>query len=157
MIAYMLAWKGRVLPVVVSAWALGAAACGTFVQRGSTLYEEGDYIEAAEVFEHTEGQLDDATPRDCAEYGLYRGLTLLALGDVRNAQRWLGYAYQVERQFPGTLREGRRAQLDRGWGEAVARLRPAPVAPAQPGTALAASQPPPSAAPPEPAVERGLR
>lgn len=92
-------------------------ACEGYVRRGSTLYADGRYIEAAEVFERTEDRLPEATPREKAEYGLYRGMTLLVLGDLDNARRWLAYAYQVERNQPGTLRHDRRALLDRGWYE----------------------------------------
>jgi hypothetical protein len=138
------------------ALALGVLSCSSYVKRGTTLYESGQYVEAAEVFEHTERRLEDSTPRECAEYGLYRGLTLLVLGDLPNAHRWLTYAYSVEREFPGSLRGNRRPMLDRGWAELGARMSALPPAPPQPATALAASQPPPSAAPPEPEGERTL-
>ena len=72
-------------------------------------------------------------------------MTLLVLGDLNNAQRWLAYSYEVERAHPGSLRTDRRSLLDRGWFEVGQRLR-APAAPpllTRPGTAVAASQPPP--------------
>ena len=94
--------------------ALSLAACTDYVRRGSTLYADGRYVEAAEVFERTEQRLSTAPPRQRAEYGLYRGMTFLALGDHRSAARWLGYAHAVERQHPGSLPVGRRSLLDRG-------------------------------------------
>lgn len=103
--------------------ALGVTACESYVRRGSTLYADGRYIEAAEVFERTENRLGDATDRERAEYGLYRGMTLLVLGDLKNARRWLSYAYEIERRNPGTLRADRRALLDRGWFELGQRSR----------------------------------
>jgi hypothetical protein len=76
-------------------------------------------------------------------------MTLLVLGDLHNAQRWLAYAYEVERHAPGSLRADRRALLDRGWFELGQRLRAKPEPDhAPPGTAIAASQPPPPVAPP---------
>ena len=126
-----------------------------YVKRGSALYADGRYVEAAEVFEHTEHRLNDATPREAAEYGLYRGLTLLVLGDLPNAHRWLTYAYQVEEAHPGSLRSNRRALLDSGWYELGKLLYPDSDRAPHPPTALAASEPAPSPEPPEPAARAG--
>src|SRR6187455_3108361 len=41
-----------------------AQGCSSYVKRGSTLYTDGRYIEAAEVFERTEARLADSTPRE---------------------------------------------------------------------------------------------
>ena len=107
---------------MVLALTLGSLGCSSHVKRGCTLYAEGRYVEAAEVFEHTESQLGEASPRERAEYGTYRGLTLLVLGDLRNAHRWLAYAYQLEQLYPGSLRARQRALLDRGWYELGVRI-----------------------------------
>jgi hypothetical protein len=130
----------------------GAAlsGCNGYVKRGSAFYSDGRYVEAAEVFERTEYRLAESTPRERAEYGVYRGMTLLVLGDLRNAQGWLAYAYEVERRDPGSLRADRRALLDRGWFELGQRLRAKPPPNATPSTAIAASQPPPAVSPPQP-------
>ena len=126
------------------------AGCETHVRRGSTLYGDGRYVEAAEVFEQTEYRLANFTPRERAEYGLYRGMTLLVLGDLPNARRWLTYAYEVERVVPGALRVDRRALLDRGWFELGQRHRSElEASPRDADSALAHRQPaPPPAAPP---------
>lgn len=130
------------------------------MRRGSTLYRDGRYVEAAEVFEQTEYRLANYTPRERAEYGLYRGMTLLVLGDLPNARRWLTYAYEVERVVPGALRVDRRALLDRGWFELGQRHRSElDAAPRDTDTALAHRQPtPPPTAPAEKATtpERAL-
>ena len=136
-----------------------AAGCSGYVKRGSALYADGRYIEAAEVFERTEHRLDQSNAKQQAEYGLYRGLTLLVLGDTPGARRWLSYAYQVERANPGVLRGNRRALLDRGWVELQARgeLPPGPAAPAMaaqpmPATLISSeSAPPPGPSPAPPA------
>ena len=107
------------LPLV---W-VALTGCETHVRRGTTLYADGRYVEAAEVFERTEYRLTEYTPRERAEYGLYRGMTLLVLGDLPNSRRWLTYAYEVERVAPGALRSDRRALLDRGWFELGQRQR----------------------------------
>jgi tetratricopeptide (TPR) repeat protein len=157
MLATVLLWSPRAWPTVAVLLALALAlGCSNYVKRGSTLYADGRYVEAAEVFERTEHRLKDATPREGAEYGLYRGLTLLRLGDPRNAHRWLTYAYMVEREFPGSLRGNRRSMLDQGWRELGERMNAAPSTPAksaQPGTAVAASEPPPPPPAPQPAPE----
>jgi tetratricopeptide (TPR) repeat protein len=133
---------------VVVALILGS--CSSYVKRGCALYAEGRYVEAAEVFEHTEAQLAGSSPREKAEYGTYRGLTLLVLGDLPNAHRWLAYAYQLEQYQPGSLRARQRALLDQGWYELGSRMRALPPAPAAPPTAIAASQPPQALPPPVP-------
>src|SRR5688572_17609889 len=65
------------------------SACTFYVHRGSDLYFQGRYIEAAQVLEQTESRLTEADPVERAEYGLYRGVTLLRLGDLDGALRWL--------------------------------------------------------------------
>ena len=66
------------------------------MSRGADFYQQGRYIDADQVFEHTEPLLLrwDATER--ARYGLYRGLTYLALGDVSMARRWLRYGAKLD-------------------------------------------------------------
>lgn len=144
-------------PRLVALTALLAGLCTTgcegYVKRGGSLYLERRYVEAAEVFERTEARLGQSSPRERAEYGLFRGLTFLQLGDVHNAQRWLAYAYEVERAHPSSLRVDYRSELDRGWFELGQRLRDlyAPTQP-PPSQVVAASPlpqggtlPPPSA------------
>ncbi len=135
-----------------------SVGCSGYVKRGSALYADGRYIEAAEVFERTEHRLNESNAKQQAEYGLYRGLTLLVLGDTGGARRWLSYAYQVEQANPGVLRGNRRALLDRGWVELQSRgeLPPGPLAPAMaaqpmPPTLAADPAPPPGPSPAPPA------
>lgn len=136
-------------PLLVCALALVTlTACEGYVRRGSTLYADGRYIEAAEVFERTEERLPESTPREKAEYGLYRGMTLLVLGDLQNARRWLGYAYEVERAQPGTLRHDRRVLLDRGWYELDRRYqKEAPTDGEPPDRTIATTAPAPDPTP----------
>jgi hypothetical protein len=135
---------------VVLSLVLGAAGCSSYVKRGGALYAEGRYVEAAEVFEHTESQLGRASTREKAEYGTYRGLTLLVLGDLPNAHRWLGYAYQLEQRYPGSLRSRQRFELDRGWYELGVRIRSRsqPLGQVAAPAAIAVRQPPGLSEPP---------
>lgn len=128
----------RSLVVPFLALALPIGGCSPYVNRGETLYREGRYIEAAEIFELTEAKLKRSTSEICAEYGLYRGLTYLKLDDLRNAHLWLSYAYTVEQRSPGQLTAEEHVLLDRGWRELGERIRsrgteePAQVATAGP-------------------------
>lgn len=137
-----LQWAGGLLGT--GALTLCLLGCSSSVRRGATLYADGRYIEAAEVFERNEHQLRTLSAEQQAEYGVYRGVTLHALGDTANARRWLTYAYDVERATPGALNASGRALLERAW----AALDKARVPPARPPTAIAATQPsPPISAP----------
>ena len=81
-----------------------SGACGAhYVNRGTELYSDGRYVEAAEVFERTEAQLADSSSSERARFGLYRGATFLKLGDAVHAARWLGYARSVVTQDPDAL------------------------------------------------------
>lgn len=88
--------------------------CGSSLGRGTTLYQQQSYIEAAEVFERTQNRLASMDPEERARYGLYRGLTLMALGDLRSAERWLDYAETQERTQPGLLAHDERVMLTHG-------------------------------------------
>ena len=92
-----------------------AAACESTTTRGRTLYAEGNFIEAAAYFERREASLGEASASERAEYGLYRGMTLLALGDLRRARYWLDYAYQVNASVPGSLSGDARTLLDQSY------------------------------------------
>lgn len=88
---------------------LGAAllllsACGGhYVTRGTTLYQDAHYVEAAEVFEQTEARLSSSSTSERARFGLYRGATFLKLGDTAHAARWLGYARSLVKSDPDAL------------------------------------------------------
>ncbi len=98
-----------------AAWGIGLStllgACSFFVDRGSDLYFQGRYIEAAHVLEKTENRLPTGSPEERAAYGLYRGATLLRLGDLRGAERWLDFSRRTEIEFPGSLSRRERQLL----------------------------------------------
>jgi hypothetical protein len=87
------------------------AGCTHYVGRGSDLYYQGRYIEAAHVLEMSERQLRGADEEDRASYGLYRGATLFRLGDLDGARRWLEYSEQLSLAHPNTLRREQRELL----------------------------------------------
>jgi hypothetical protein len=80
--------------------------------RGTSLYEDGRYVEAAEVFEQTEERLSASSNAERARFGLYRGATFLKLGDVPHAARWLGYSRSILNQDPDALKASDAALLD---------------------------------------------
>jgi hypothetical protein len=95
--------RASALSLLASA-ALALGACGGhFVARGAELYDNGRYVDAAEVFERTEGRLAQSPSDERARFGLYRGATYLKLGDAVHAARWLGYARSVVTSDPGAL------------------------------------------------------
>jgi hypothetical protein len=97
----------------LASFLLLVGACGShFVARGSALYDDGHYVEAADVFEQTEARLASCSSEERARFGLYRGATFLKLGDVEHAARWLGYARAIERSQPGALDGNDSALLD---------------------------------------------
>jgi len=79
-------------------------ACGGhYVTRGTALYDDAHYVEAAEVFEQTETRLVSSSNSERARFGLYRGATFLKLGDTAHAARWLGYARGIVKSDPDAL------------------------------------------------------
>lgn len=136
------------ITVIACAVLCGSACASNYVQRGTNLYADGNYIEAAEVFERTENRLPNLDASEQARYGLYRGLTLLVLGDLRGAHHWFSYARDVERKHPGSLGHERIALLTRGEYELGARVRQSQRPPLPPANAVATTPPEgPSTAP----------
>lgn len=121
---------------------VAASACGAPSQRGAALYGEGRYIEAAEAFERTEERLPDSSSTECAEYGLYRGLTFLRLDDLKGARQWLSYASSVERKNPDGLSEAEQRALRDAWAELERRSREQSDTPEPALTEVAASEAP---------------
>lgn len=92
---------------------LSVGCASRYVTRGADLYAGGHYIEAAEVFERTEDRLPGASAADRARYGLYRGATLLALGDTLRAGNWLSYTLTIVRTDPSALSDEESTMLRR--------------------------------------------
>lgn len=94
--------------------AVGLTCCVHYVERAERAYGDGRYLEAAEDLAAHEQELAQLTPARRAQYGMYRGLSLLELGEIAGAERWLRYSEEVEDQAPGSLTPLQQAKLRRG-------------------------------------------
>ncbi len=114
--------RASLLTLAASALLLTSACGGHFVTRGTALYDDAHYVEAAEVFERTEARLANASNSERARFGLYRGATFLKLGDTAHAARWLGYSRSVVKTEPDALGSDDLALLGASlkvWGRAA--------------------------------------
>jgi hypothetical protein len=91
------------------------------LNRGANYYIERRYIDAAQVFEHAEPELVAYDDAQRARYGLYRGATLLELGDMTEAERWLMFGHQLAAKNPGALSGTERTALREALSSARAR------------------------------------
>jgi len=110
-VAVRLPSRLSVFTLVGAALLLTSACGGHFVNRGSALYDDAHYVEAAEVFEQTESRLATSSSSERARFGLYRGATFLKLGDTAHAARWLGYARGIVKSDSDALTNGELALL----------------------------------------------
>jgi hypothetical protein len=95
---------------VALAWS--TSACGGPLAEGEWLFDAGRYPQAKQVFAALEGESASwAGPRQ-AEYALYRGLTLGAMGDGDRAIRWLARAKGIEDASPRSLSRTDALRLD---------------------------------------------
>jgi hypothetical protein len=95
---------GRCLVVaVVLGVACGAVACAGPLSDGEVAFRKGWYPEAKQAFAGLEDESRSWDEAQRAEYALYRGLTLAALGDRGAAAAWLREAKALEDAHPGAL------------------------------------------------------
>jgi Flp pilus assembly protein TadD len=79
------------------------AACGGALAEGESQFRSGRYPEAKQTFASIEAQSRSYDDRRRAEYALYRGLTLAALGDRAQASVWLREAKALVDTDPRSL------------------------------------------------------
>jgi hypothetical protein len=92
-------------PVLASLLVLAASlvACGGALSKGRSQFDKGNYPEAKQTFAAAEADSRSWSDARRAEYALYRGLTLGALGDQAHAGVWLREAKAIEDAHPGSL------------------------------------------------------
>jgi hypothetical protein len=83
--------------------AVAASACGGAFAEGKSEFRAGHYPHAKQIFASLEAESRGYDEADRAEYALYRGMTLMALGDRGDAAVWLREAKAIEDTRPGTL------------------------------------------------------
>ena len=92
--------QGAVLAVV----ALALVACSGPLGDAEEQFTKGQYPEAHQELLELEVASRSWSDASRAEYALYRGLTLVALGDRGRAREWLREAKALDDLRPGSLR-----------------------------------------------------
>lgn len=87
--------------------------CSSPLTEARTSFDEARYPDAAAEFRALRPEGLDAT--ELFQYALYRGLTHLALGDARPAQRWLGLAKRLAEASPGLATRDDSGRLLAAW------------------------------------------
>ena len=93
---------------------LSVAACASVLAEGESQFDKGRYPEAKQTFVALEADSRAYPDARRAEYALYRGLTLGALGDRAQAGVWLREARAIEDAHPGSLSTEDAARLKAG-------------------------------------------
>jgi hypothetical protein len=78
-------------------------------------FEQARYPDAVGEFRRAESDFEDLSEQGRARYALYRGLTHLALGDARQADRWLGTAKAAADADPSIFDHAERGRLLSAW------------------------------------------
>ena len=91
------------------------SGCHSALAEAMDSYADGRYPTAAAQFRAAEPAARELSPRDFANYALYRGLTHLALGDAQAAVRWVGYAKQSADRDPYLFDDEDRGALLAAW------------------------------------------
>jgi hypothetical protein len=89
-------------------------ACASPLARGRAHFNAAEYPRAKIDFAQAERDYASMSTRERAEFALYRGLTLGALGDLAGRDAWLQLANEIETKRPGTLSPVDRARLKLG-------------------------------------------
>ncbi len=101
----------RLGALLASSFLLFLIGCGGYLGHAQRAYQDGRYLEVAENLGDHEDEVPALSPRKQVSYGLYRGLSLMRLGDRDGAERWLDFAEQIEAKQPGTLRPEEKREL----------------------------------------------
>src|SRR5579872_5767798 len=104
--------RGVLLGAVLSLGATAAGGCGGALAQGEAQFKAGQYPDAQRTLASIEMEAGRWAPPRRAEYALYRGLTLGALGDTARATRWLGVARRLQVAHPGSLSEDDARRLE---------------------------------------------
>jgi hypothetical protein len=101
------------LPIALIAFL--TTACGSTMGRAMTAFEDGRYPEAVGELRALESEARTWPEDRRAKYALYRGLTHLACGDARSADRWLSSAKRSWENNPELFDDAERGRLLAAW------------------------------------------
>lgn len=76
------------------------AGCASPLTEARTSFDEGRYPDAVEQYTRLGTEARRLPPRELFDYALYRGLSHLALGDAKPADRWLTLAKRLSDSSP---------------------------------------------------------
>lgn len=91
------------------------SGCGTSLGPALEEFDAGRLPQARLELKRLEPTLAGREPDERLRYGLYRGLTELALGDVRQADRWLTQVKRALEREPALLDARERGRLFVAW------------------------------------------
>jgi hypothetical protein len=94
---------------------LAGSACSSTLGDARTAYDEGRYPDAIRGFEAAELEARGWGEAGFADYTLERGLCHLALGDAREADRWLSHARRTLEKRPELFDAIERGRLESAW------------------------------------------
>jgi hypothetical protein len=92
-----------------------AFGCGSPLAPARQAFDEARYPVAAARFRVLARRLAELDEGEQFEYALYRGLTHLALGDARPAERWLLAAKRLSEARPGLATPEEQNRLLSAW------------------------------------------
>jgi hypothetical protein len=98
--------------LVLSVWLFG---CSSSLEPARQAFAEARYPDAVAEFRALGAQLPELGRAERFEYALYRGLSHLALGDARPAERWLLIAKRLSEASPGLATPEEQGRLLSAW------------------------------------------
>lgn len=103
------------LPLLAALAASLLAGCGSSLDAALQDFDAGRLPQARLELRRLEPILAERAREERLRYGLYRGLTELALGDVRQADRWLSEVKRALEREPTLLDAQERGRLFVAW------------------------------------------
>lgn len=89
--------------------------CGSPLTPARQAFDEARYPDAVAEYRALDARLPELDRDELFEYALYRGLTHLALGDARPAERWLLVAKRLSDASPPLATSEERGRLLSAW------------------------------------------
>lgn len=91
------------------------SSCASPLTEAKDAFDSARYPEAIAEYRALAPQVSRLPPGELFHYALYRGLSHLALGDARPAERWLTLAKRLADSSPALASAGDRGRLMSAW------------------------------------------